>query len=65
MLPGMLMACEHGGKRIGKFGLPGASMPTGSAKHVPGYVEPAEKLRAAGLDEIWRRSVNDAFVMGA
>jgi peroxiredoxin len=54
VLPGMLMACEQtAGKRVGIFGLPGAFMPTGSAKHVPGYVEPAEKLRAAGLDEIW------------
>ena len=36
-----------------------------SAKHVPGYVEKAAELKAAGVDEIWCLSVNDAFVMGA
>ncbi len=53
------------GKTIAVFALPGAFTPTCSAKHVPGYVEKFEQFKAAGVDEIWCLSVNDAFVMGA
>jgi glutaredoxin/glutathione-dependent peroxiredoxin len=56
---------QAAGKRVVIFGLPGAFTRTCSAKHVPGYVEDAAALQAAGIDEIWCVSVNDAYVMHA
>ena len=59
------VAKASAGKTIALFALPGAYTPTCSAKHVPGYVEKFNEFKAAGVDEIWCLSVNDAFVMGA
>lgn len=53
------------GKRIVIFAVPGAFTRTCSGKHLPGYVDLADKLKAKKVDEIWCLSVNDAMVMAA
>lgn len=51
------------GKKVLIFGLPGAFTPTCSNSQLPGYEKLFEDFQAAGIDEIWCTSVNDAFVM--
>lgn len=53
------------GKKVVLFALPGAFTPTCSKRHLPGFIDQADALRANGVDSILCLSVNDAFVMQA
>lgn len=53
------------GKKVVLVSVPGAFTPTCSARHLPGFVENIDALKAKGVDAIACMAVNDAFVMGA
>lgn len=54
-----------GGKRVVMFSLPGAFTPTCSTNQVPGFDVLYDDIIAAGIDEVYCVSCNDAFVMNA
>ena len=51
------------GKTIVVFALPGAFTPTCTSEQCPAYEASYDAIRAAGADEVYCLSVNDAFVM--
>ena len=51
------------GKKVVIVALPGAFTPTCSSTHLPGYEAKFAEFKAAGVDDIYCLSVNDAFVM--
>ena len=53
------------GKKVVLFSVPGAFTPTCSAKHLPGFVNNFDQLKAKGVDTVAVMAVNDVFVMKA
>jgi len=53
------------GKTVALFAVPGAYTPTCSARHLPGFVDHLDDLKAKGVDDVVCTAVNDVFVMGA
>src|SRR5712672_4799880 len=53
------------GKVVVLFSVPGAFTPTCDAKHLPGFVELVDQIKAKGVDTIACTAVNDVFVMNA
>lgn len=54
-----------GGQRVVLFAVPGAFTPTCHTKHLPGFIEHADEIKAKGVDRIACLAVNDVFVLDA
>src|SRR5688572_23209515 len=58
-------AALFAGKKVVMFSLPGAFTPTCSSKHLPGYLQNHDAIKAGGVDLIACLAVNDHWVMKA
>jgi len=54
-----------GSGKVVMFSVPGAFTPTCSARHLPGFVDHIDEIRAKGVDRVVCIAVNDVFVMDA
>ncbi|KAI5954781.1 hypothetical protein KGF57_003804 [Candida theae] len=59
------LAQETGKGKSLLVGVPGAFSPGCSQKHIPGYIENANKFKSKGIDNIFVLAVNDPFVTKA
>src|SRR3954468_11018588 len=53
------------GRRAVLFGVPGAFTPVCTREHIPGFVEHADRLRRAGVDDVICIAPNDPWTMEA